>query len=252
MHIRRSTVGLVVLIAAIAGSSARKPAQAQITPLAHDQGAIGLGLALRHLPNDGSVLMVTAHPDDENNGLLVRLNRGLGLKTSLLTVTRGDGGQNEIGPELFQGIGILRGEELMLVHRYDGADQYHTRAFEFGYSFSDEETFQKWGREEILRDVVRVVRRVRPDVIVTMARRGSGGGQHHQASAQLGHEAFAAAADPNRFPEQIKEGLRPWQTRKSYESGGPSALCRNQACRSLSPPTAATPIPPGPPVSRRT
>ncbi len=130
----------------------------QITPLAIDEGATGLGLALRQLPVEGSVLYVTAHPDDENNGVLVALNRGRGLKTSLLTVTRGDGGQNEIGPELFQAIGILRGEELAGVHKYDGADQYHTRAYEFGYSFSVEETFEKWGKDEILRDVVRVIR----------------------------------------------------------------------------------------------
>ena len=123
----------------------------QVTPLKFDQGATGLGLALRQLPVEGSVLYVTAHPDDENNGVLVALNRGRGLKTSLLTVTRGDGGQNEIGPELFQAIGILRGEELAGVHKYDGADQYHTRAYEFGYSFSVEETFEKWGKDEILR-----------------------------------------------------------------------------------------------------
>lgn len=220
MQIRTRLIGAALVATAIGALGSRGPAQAQITPLAHDQGATGLGLALRHLPNDGSVLMVTAHPDDENNGLLVKLNRGLGLKTSLLTVTRGDGGQNEIGPELFQAIGILRGEELAAVHRYDAADQYHTRAYEFGYSFSDEETFQKWGREQILEDVVRVVRTVRPDVIVTMPRQSGGGGQHHQAAAQLGHEAFHAAADPKRFPDQITEGLMPWQARKSYESGG--------------------------------
>ena len=220
MKLWSRTLVITLTAAVVWAFSARAPIQAQVTPLHFDQGAIGLGLALRQLPNDGAVLMVTAHPDDENNGLLVKLSRGLGLRTALLTVTRGDGGQNEIGPELFQGIGILRAEELLLVHKYDGAEQYHTRAFEFGYSFSDEETFQKWGREEILEDVVSVVRKVRPDVIVTMPRRGMGGGQHHQASAQLGHEAFAAAADPNRFPHQIKAGLMPWQVRKSYESGG--------------------------------
>ncbi len=200
-------------------------AMAQVTPLGHDQGAVGLGLALRHLPVDGAVLYITAHPDDENNGALVMLNRGRGLKTALLTVTRGDGGQNEIGPELFQAIGILRTEELAEVHRYDGAAQYFTRAYEFGYSFSVEETFEKWGREEILRDVVRVVRTVRPDVILTMPREAPGGGQHHQTTARLGEEAFRAAADPTRFPEQIAEGLRPWQARKIYEaaSGSPGA-----------------------------
>jgi LmbE family N-acetylglucosaminyl deacetylase len=220
MHFCTRPFGAALIAIAIGAVGSGGPARAQITPLAHDQGATGLGLALRHLPNDGSVLMVTAHPDDENNGLLVKINRGLGIKTSLLTVTRGDGGQNEIGPELFQAIGILRGEELTAVHHYDAADQYHTRAYEFGYSFSDQETFQKWGREQILEDVVRVVRKVRPDLIVTMPRQSGGGGQHHQAAAQLGHEAFHAAADPARFPNQIREGLMPWQARKSYESGG--------------------------------
>lgn len=219
MH--RSTFRLTVGLAAVAALTVASPrsVSTQVNPLAFDQGATGLGLALRQLPVEGSVLYVTAHPDDENNGVLVALNRGRGLKTSLLTTTRGDGGQNEIGKELFQAIGILRGEELMAVHKYDGADQYHTRAFEFGYSFSVEETLQKWGKEEILGDMVRVIRRVRPDVILTMNREGTGGGQHHQTSARLAHEAFRAAADPSRFPEQIREGLRPWQTRKVYQAG---------------------------------
>ena len=209
MQIRTRLIGAALVATAIGALASRGPAQAQITPLAFDQGATGLGLALRHLPNDGSVLMVTAHPDDENNGLLVRINRGLGIKTSLLTVTRGDGGQNEIGPELFQAIGILRSEELAAVHQYDGADQYHTRAYEFGYSFSDEETFQKWGREQILEDVVRVVRKVRPDVIVTMPRQSSGTARcHHQRRARpstdvapsTGASRAAAAPGASRAP----------------------------------------------------
>ncbi|HYU40959.1 MAG TPA: PIG-L family deacetylase, partial [Vicinamibacteria bacterium] len=171
------------------------------------------------MPTSGSVLYVTAHPDDENNGVLVQLNRGRGLDTSLLTITRGDGGQNEIGPELFQALGVLRTEELAAIHRYDGAAQYFTRAYEFGYSFSVEETFEKWGREETLRDVVRVVRMVRPDVILTLPLEAPGGGQHHQATARLAIDAFRAAADPARFPEQIGEGLRPWQARKVYQGG---------------------------------
>ena len=183
-----------------------------------DQGATGLGLALRQLPVEGTVLYVTAHPDDENNGVLVALNRGRGLKTSLLTVTRGDGGQNEIGPELFRAIGILRSEELMGVHKYDGADQYHTRAFEFGYSFSVEETFQKWGKE-ILRDVVRVVRSVRPDVILTMNRDGSGGGQHHR-DPRGSRMKPSEPRRPGAVPRANQGRPGPWQPRKVYQAGG--------------------------------
>ncbi len=211
MSIRPLAVTLAVSLAL--------PVSAQITPLAFDEGASGLGLALRHLPVSGRVLYITAHPDDENNGVLVMLNRGRGLETALQTVTRGDGGQNEIGPELFQAIGILRTEELNAIHRYDGARQFFSSAYEFGYSFSVEETFQKWGREEILSDVVRAVRIFRPDVILTLSLVASGGGQHHQASAQLGREAFRAAADPKRFPEQLQEGLLPWQAHKIYQGG---------------------------------
>jgi LmbE family N-acetylglucosaminyl deacetylase len=220
MRARWIRLGLATVLAAGAAALLPDRVSTQVTPLALDEGATGLALALRQLPVDGGVLYVTAHPDDENNGVLVALGRGRGLKTALLTTTRGDGGQNEIGPELFQAIGILRSEELAGVHQWDGAQQFFTRAYEFGYSFSVDETFDKWGKEEILRDVVRVVRTVRPDVILTMNREGGGGGQHHMASAQLAHEAFRAAADPNRFPEQIREGLTPWQPRKVYQSGG--------------------------------
>ncbi len=213
----RSALSAAAIAAVLFYSS--QPVATQVTPLNFDTGPVGLGLALRQLPVEGSMLYVTAHPDDENNGVLVALNRGRGLKTSLLTVTRGDGGQNEIGPELFQAIGILRSEELAAVHRYDGADQYHTRAYEFGYSFSVEETFEKWGKEAILADVVKVIRMTRPDILLTMNRDGQAGGQHHMGSARLAQEAFRVAADPTRFPEQIKAGLRPWQARKVYQAG---------------------------------
>ncbi len=192
---------------------------AQLAPLPQDQGANGLGLALRRLPVAFNVLYVTAHPDDENNGVLTLLSRGLGVRTGLLTVTRGDGGQNEIGPELFQAIGILRTEELAGVHRYDAAEQYFTKAYEFGYSFSIEETFEKWGREEILDDVVRVYRAFRPDVVLSLSLEAPGGGQHHQTTAHLAREAFRAAADANRFSYQAKEGLLPWQAQRTYQGG---------------------------------
>ena len=191
-------------------------ASAQLEPIPEDSGSLGLALQLRKLSSGTSFLHTAAHPDDEDNGLLVLLSRGRGHRVSLLTATRGDGGQNEIGPELFEAIGILRTEELMSVHRVDGAEQYFTRAYEFGYSFSVEETLQKWGKEEILGDFVRLLRTLRPDVVVSLPLEGEGGGQHHQTSAILTREAFRAAADPARFPEQIAEGLRPWQALKLY------------------------------------
>ena len=148
--------------------------------------------------------------------MLVLLNRGLGFRTALATATRGDGGQNEIGPELFDALGVLRTEELAAMHRFDGAEQYFTRAVDFGLSFSIEETFQKWGRDEIIGDFVRLIRTVRPDVMLTLRHDGEGGGQHHQASAVLAREAFKLAADPTKYPEQLKAGLRPWQPKKLY------------------------------------
>ena len=181
-------------------------------------GRTELGLMLRRINNAGTFVMATAHPDDENNGVLALLSKGEGIRTALVTATRGDGGQNEIGPELSDALAALRTEELLAAHRFDGAEQYFTRAVDFGYSFSREETFEKWGREEILGDFVRMIRTIRPDVIAGMSPDVDGGGQHHQASAVLVHEAYAAAADPNRFPEQLVEGLRPWQTSKFYFS----------------------------------
>jgi hypothetical protein len=138
------------------------------------------------------------------------------MRVALVTATRGDGGQNEIGTELFDALGILRTEELLAAHRFDGAEQYFARAVDFGYSFSTEETFEKWGRDEILGDYVRHIRTIRPDVLLTLNPEGDGGGRHHQASAVLAADAFRAAADPARFPEQIRDGLRPWQVRKLY------------------------------------
>ncbi|RUA05380.1 MAG: hypothetical protein DSY84_00075, partial [Candidatus Neomarinimicrobiota bacterium] len=189
-------------------------------PAERVNGRTALGLVLRQINNTGTFMMATAHPDDENNGVLALLSKGEGIRTTLVTATRGDGGQNEIGSELFDALAALRTEELLAAHRLDGAEQYFTRAVDFGYSFSRDETFEKWGREEILGDFVRLIRTIRPDVIAGLSPDGDGGGQHHQASAVLVHEAYAAAADPSRFPEQMAEGLRPWQARKFYFSAG--------------------------------
>lgn len=192
---------------------------AQLAPIPQDRGGTGLGLSLRRLGVTARALYVTAHPDDEHNGVLVRLRRGLGVRTALFTLTRGEGGQNAIGPELGEALGVLRTEELAAVHRWDGVEQYFGRAYEFGYSFSVEESLTRWGREETLGDVVRVIRAFRPDVILTLPLEAKGGGLHHQATAQLARDAFRAAADPGRFPEQLAAGLPPWQARKIYQGG---------------------------------
>jgi LmbE family N-acetylglucosaminyl deacetylase len=217
---KRLLLSLLVAGAAVMSSGA----QMRVTPVDELQGHVALGLALRHLSNAGIFMMATAHPDDENNGLLVMLNRGQGYRTALATATRGNGGQNEIGPEIFEALGVLRTEELAALHRFDGAEQYFTRAVDFGFSFSVEETFEKWGRDEITGDYVRLIRTIRPDVIAGLSPTGTGGGQHHQASAILSREAFKLAGDPTKYPEQIREGLRPWQPTKYYfmtNFGGP-------------------------------
>ena len=195
-------------------------AQMRVVPLDEFEGHVALGLALRHLGNTGVFMHTTAHPDDENNGLLVMLNRGQGYRTALTTATRGNGGQNEIGPEIFEALGVLRTGELAALHRFDGAEQYFTRAVDFGYSFAIDETYEKWGRDEITADYVRLIRMIRPDVIVTLPPTGNAGGQHHMASAVITHDAYKLAADPAKYPEQIKEGLRPWQPRKLYHMAG--------------------------------
>lgn len=217
MRVLRRLFVLLLSLAVVAPVAGRA---SDLEPHPLDTGSSGLGLALRKVGTTGRVLYVTAHPDDEHNGLLVRLARGLGLRTALLTLTRGEGGQNAIGAELFESLGVLRTEELMAMHRMDGVEQFFGRPYEFGYSFSVEETFEKWGHEESLGDVVRVIRAFRPDVILTLPLEAPGrGGQHHQAVAQLTRDAFRAAADPARFPEQVASGLRPWQAQKVYQGG---------------------------------
>jgi len=195
-------------------------AQHQLQPVAALRGTPAVELALRKLDTVGTFMMTTAHPDDENNAMLAYYGFGKGMRTTLVTATRGEGGQNEIGPELFEALAVLRTEELLAAHRYDGAEQYFTRAVDFGFSFSIEETLEKWGHQEILGDYVRMIRTIRPQVIVGFVFDGEGGGQHHQTSSRLTAEAFRAAADPNQFPEQIKDGLRPWQAAKFYYTAG--------------------------------
>ncbi len=210
-------LGLFLALGALLGAAA--PAGAQLRPLAEDRGATGLGLKLRKIASGVSVLAITAHPDDENNALHALLSRGLGARVSLLTLTRGGGGQNEIGPELGDGLRLLRTEELRASHRLDEVEQYFGMVSDFGYSFSVEETFEKWGREQTLGEVVRMIRAIRPDVVLTLPPFGTGGGQHHQAAGRLAHLAFDAAGDPDRFPEHAALGLLPWQPLRLFVGG---------------------------------
>ncbi len=188
--------------------------------VAQDSGHVALGLALRKLTVSGTFLQVAAHPDDEHNALYAMFTHGMGFRSICVQTTRGEGGQNEIGPELFHDMGVLRTSELMSAHRLDGAEQYFTRAIDFGYSFDPQEVINKWGRAEIVGDFVRLIRTFRPDVVLTMNIQGRGGDRAHEATTILTREAYKAAGDPTQFPEQLQAGLRPWQARKLYFTGG--------------------------------
>ncbi|MEO5562841.1 MAG: PIG-L family deacetylase [Chitinophagaceae bacterium] len=162
----------------------------------------------------GSVLYVAAHPDDENTRLIAWLSKDRLYRTGYLSMTRGDGGQNLIGDEQGIDLGLIRTQELLAARRVDGGEQFFTRAFDFGYSRNPQETFTKWDKEKILSDVVWVIRKFQPDVIITrFPTTGEGGHGHHTASAILANEAFTAAADPNRFPEQLQY-VKPWKAKR--------------------------------------
>ena len=171
-------------------------------------------LAIRKLNVLGSVLYIAAHPDDENTRLITYLSKDKLYHTGYLSMTRGDGGQNLIGDEQGIELGLIRTQELLAARRIDGGEQFFTRAYDFGYSKTPEETFTKWDKEKILSDVVWVIRKFQPDVIINrFPTTGEGGHGHHTASGILANEAFAAAADPNRFPEQLKY-VPVWQAKR--------------------------------------
>jgi len=160
----------------------------------------------------GSILYVAAHPDDENNELLAYLARGRHYRTAYLSLNRGDGGQNVLGPQFGEELGLIRTEELLAARRVDGGRQYFTRAVDFGFSKDYLETLKIWDQQEVVEDTVRVIREFRPDVVMTRFSLIPGGTHgHHTASAMLALDAFKVAGDPNAFPEQIREGLAPWQ-----------------------------------------
>src|SRR5499427_1305113 len=183
-------------------------------------GAAEIEQSLYKLNELGTVLHIAAHPDDERTAVLAYFARGRHMRTAYLSVTRGEGGQNLIGSEQGAQMGIIRTQELLAARQIDGAEQFFTRAIDFGFTRTAEETLQKWGHDRILADVVWIVRRYRPDVIILgfsgTPRDGHG---QHQVSAILGKEAFSAAADPTKFPEQLKY-VQPWQAKRLVQAAG--------------------------------
>ncbi len=201
-------VTLVLLLALPVINATAQPAKIK--------NAAELQIALQKLNVLGSVLYLGAHPDDENTAVLAYFSKGRKYRTAYLSLTRGDGGQNLIGSEKGAETGIIRTQELLEARRIDGAEQYFTRAIDFGYSKSPEETFDFWDKEQILADVVWTIRKFRPDVIITrFPPNGSGGHGHHTASAWLAKEAFHDAANPDKFPEQLKH-VQTWQTKRIF------------------------------------
>ncbi len=186
-------------------------------PIAVNRGAAGLTRWLRAIGTRASILMITAHPDDEDGGMLAYETRGLGARGALMSLTRGEGGQNAMSADLYDALGLVRTQELLAAGRYYGVDQYWGTAADFGFSKTREESLAKWGHDRVLSDVVRVIRMTRPLVVtsVFIGAATDGHGQH-QVSGQMAQEAFLAAADPAQFPEQIREGLRPWRALKIY------------------------------------
>ena len=195
------------------------PLRAQLAPPSTG-GAVAAEHARRMLGHNKRVLVIGAHPDDEDTDLITLLVRGEGAEAAYLSLNRGEGGQNLIGPELGEALGLLRTEELLSARSLDGGRQYFTRAYDFGYSKNLDDTWAHWPRDSILKDVVRVIRTFQPQIIVSIftGTPGDGHGQH-QAAGWAAHEAFAAAADSTRFPELAREeGLGPWRADKLYRA----------------------------------
>jgi LmbE family N-acetylglucosaminyl deacetylase len=186
-------------------------------PLRIDRGAAALQQSLRKLNTRASLMMITAHPDDEDGGMLTYESRGQGARVALLTLNRGEGGQNIMSNDLWDQLALVRTQELLAADQRYGVDQYFTRVADFGFSKTLEEALRTWGHDRVLYDVVRAVRINRPLVLTAVFVGGitDGHGQH-QVSGEMAQEVFKAAADPNVFPDQIKAGLLPWQPLKVY------------------------------------
>jgi LmbE family N-acetylglucosaminyl deacetylase len=219
--------GILLALALVSAPSFRAWAQSPISvgsnpqvaaePLPFNRGAAALWQSLQKLHTRASLLMVTAHPDDEDGGMLTYESRGRGARATLLTLNRGEGGANVMSRDYFDSLGLVRTEELLAADRYYGTQQFWTPVCDYGFSKTKEEAFDKWGHDRVLGDVVRIIRMSRPLVITSVFVGGRTDGHgNHQVAGETAQEAFKAAGDPNMFPEQIKEGLRPWKPLKDY------------------------------------
>ena len=207
----RLAAAAAVVVAVVFAAASALPAQ--------DRGAAELGPLVQGLGVSGRVLVIAAHPDDEDTQLITWLAKGRHVETAYLSLTRGDGGQNLIGNELGEALGAIRTQELLAARRLDGGRQYFTRAYDFGFSKNAEETLTQWSRDSILRDVITVVRQFRPHVIVAVfSGTPSDGHGHHQVSGIFGREAYDAAGDTVRFPRAATAGYGAWTVSKFYRS----------------------------------
>lgn len=202
--------------------------------IAVNRGSAALWQSLKKLHTRASLMMITAHPDDEDGGMLAYESRGQGTRVSLLTLNRGEGGANVMSPDYFDALGLVRTMELLAAGSYYGVDQYWTRVIDYGFSKTKAESISRWTHDRVLYDVVKVVRQVRPLVITSVFVGGpSDGHGNHQTAGAMAQEVFHAAGDPNIFPDQIKAGLKPWKPLKDYarvpnsRRGGSSPLLAN-------------------------
>jgi LmbE family N-acetylglucosaminyl deacetylase len=186
-------------------------------PLPEDRGAADLEQTLKRLGTTASVLIIVAHPDDEDGALMTWLSRGLGVRVTLLTLTRGEGGLNAMSAESYDALGLIRTNELLKADEYYGAQELWGTEADYGFSKTQQEAFAKWGHDRVLYDAVLAVRMVRPQIILSTFVGGpSDGHGHHQVSGEVAQEAFKVAGDPKVFPEQLKNGLQPWQPQAVY------------------------------------
>ncbi len=185
--------------------------------LPEDRGADGSAQTLKKLHTWASVMMIVAHPDDEDGGMLAFESRGLGARTAVVTLTRGEGGQDAMSSATDDALGLIRTNELLLADQYSGSEQLFARVADYGFSKTIEEAHQQWGHDRVLYDVVRAVRLYRPLIVTSVFVGGiTDGHGHHQVSGEAAQEVFKMAGDPNVFPDQIAQGLRPWSPLKVY------------------------------------